>query len=53
MNEKLCELKAIIDWLIDGYRINLILKNNLTKNITKEWIIENYNVELSYFDKYK
>lgn len=49
--DKLYELQKIMDWLIDGYGTNLILRFGLAKGITAEWIVRNYNVEMDYFRK--
>jgi hypothetical protein len=42
----------IIKWLVDGYFINCVLSGyGTSRHITKEWIVGNYNVEMSYFEK--
>lgn len=44
----------IIKWLVDGYFINGVLSGcGPLQHITREWIVENYNVEMSYFEKNK
>lgn len=48
--DKLEELKLIMNWLIDGYFQNGILKFLNGKMITKEFIIRHYNVDPEYFN---
>ena len=47
--QRIYESQKIMDWLIDSYFTNLILKNKLKEGITAEWIVKNYNVEMEYF----
>ena len=50
--EKLYELKMKMNWLIDGYSVNCVLPHIAGKFILPvEWIVENYNVDISYFRK--
>jgi len=47
--DQLNEKQKILNWLIAGQYVHCIPIKYL-HIITKEWICENYNVELSYFD---
>lgn len=48
--QRLYELEKKIDWLIDGYFTNCILKSTEGKFcISTEWIVQCYNVEIIYF----
>ena len=44
------EKKLILYWLIDGRNIHC-LPISFLSSIDKEWIVENYNVEMSYFEE--
>ena len=48
--QKLNEKTLIINWLIDGKGIHNV-PIRLASVITKEWLIENYNIEEYYFKK--
>jgi hypothetical protein len=46
--QKLEEKRKILRWLINGYgKIGLPL--SAVSVLTKEWVVKNYNVEMSYF----
>ena len=40
----------IWEWLCRGYGIHGLQFSDY-KHLTKEWLVEHYNVELSYFNK--
>lgn len=46
---RLYQLQKKMEWLINGYGTNLLLKNGLG-GIPIERIVELYNVEMSYFN---
>jgi len=49
-DQLLYEKQKIIEWLIDGYGIHNIPISSVN-TLTKEFIIENYNVNPSFFIK--
>lgn len=52
IDDRFYAANQIIKWLVDGYFTNCVLGGvGPSKHITKEWIVENYNVEMSYFEK--
>ena len=46
--QQLNEKSIILKWLIEGQGIHCV-PMRMASFITKEWLIENYNVEESYF----
>jgi hypothetical protein len=50
MEKEFFILKRKLEWFIDGIGIHGICWSQF-KSITPEWIVENYNVEMSYFKK--
>ncbi len=49
LEQKIYEAQKVIEWLVDGYNTNLLLKNGLATHITSQWIVDHYNVEMDYF----
>jgi hypothetical protein len=49
MNKEFFILQKKLNWFIDGIGIHCILWDHF-KNLTPEWIVEHYNVEMSYFE---
>lgn len=47
--ERLTKMKKVFQWLIDGSNIHCI-PFNMWHKVTPEWIVQNYNVELSFFN---
>lgn len=50
MEEELYELQQRLNWFIDGIGRHCLSWGSF-QFITAEWIVENYNVEFSYFVK--
>ena len=48
MEKEFFILRRKLDWFIDGIGRHGISWNQL-KHLTPEWIVKNYNVEMSYF----
>jgi hypothetical protein len=50
IKQRIYESIKIIEWLINGYNLNYVLKAaGPSKHITSKWIVQHYNVEMSYF----
>jgi hypothetical protein len=49
MEKEFFILRRKLNWFIDGIGRHGITWNQF-KHLTPEWIIENYNVEMSYFE---
>jgi len=50
VEQRIYETTKLMDWLIDGYFTNMMLQNFAGKGIiTPEWVVEHFNVEMSYF----
>ncbi len=54
IQDRLYAAQQLINWLIDGWDTNCVLQTvGASAHITPEWIVENYNVEPSYFIRKK
>jgi hypothetical protein len=54
LDSRFYSAQKLINWLVDGYFINCVLSTcGPSQNISKEWVVENFNVEISYFEKNK
>ncbi len=50
IQQRIYESIKIIEWLVNGYGVNYVLKAcGPSKHITSEWIVKHYNVEMDYF----
>jgi hypothetical protein len=44
--------QQLINWLVDGWDTNGVLKTlGASSSITPEWVVENYNVDPSFFKR--
>ncbi len=49
IEQRIYEANKIMEWFIDGYFTNCILKCIAGKGIDAEWIVRHFNVEMDYF----